>query len=232
MLPLITIVVAAALAQSTPAIANVSTAGARVPDFSLDDIHRRPRSLESFKDKKAFVVLFVDTECPLANLYVPTQIELHRKYAPRGVQFLAINSSRQDSFVQVSATPRSAKFRSPCSKTSTRKLPTPGAPATPEAFLLDADRVIRYHGRIDDQYGIGFRRDKPAAQRPRPGPRRVLGRKTDHDPAYGNSRLSRSSVPANPRFAKRSPSPKMSRPSFKSAVRNATDRAKSARFRC
>ena len=32
---------------------------------------------------------------------------------------------------------------------------------TPEVFLLDADRVIRYHGRIDDQYGIGFRRDKP-----------------------------------------------------------------------
>ena len=33
---------------------------------------------------------------------------------------------------------------------------------TPEVFLLDADRVIRYHGRIDDQYGVGFRRDKPA----------------------------------------------------------------------
>ena len=28
-------------------------------------------------------------------------------------------------------------------------------------FLLDAERVIRYHGRIDDQYGVGFRRDKP-----------------------------------------------------------------------
>ena len=37
-----------------------------------------------------------------------------------------------------------------------------GAERTPEVFLLDANRVIRYHGRIDDQYGIGFRRDKPA----------------------------------------------------------------------
>ncbi len=43
-----------------------------VPDFSLKDIHRRPRSLGGFKDKKAFVVVFVDTECPVANLYVPT----------------------------------------------------------------------------------------------------------------------------------------------------------------
>ena len=32
---------------------------------------------------------------------------------------------------------------------------------TPEAFLLDAGRVVRYHGRIDDQYGVGFRREKP-----------------------------------------------------------------------
>ena len=55
-----------------------------VPDFSLKDIHRRPRSLDDFKDKKAFVVVFVDTECPLANLYVPTLIELHRKYAGQG----------------------------------------------------------------------------------------------------------------------------------------------------
>ena len=36
-----------------------------------------------------------------------------------------------------------------------------GARRTPEAYLLDAGRVIRYHGRIDDQYGIDFRRDKP-----------------------------------------------------------------------
>src|SRR5262249_31348808 len=36
-----------------------------------------------------------------------------------------------------------------------------GATRTPEAFVLDANRVIRYHGRIDDQYGVGFRRDKP-----------------------------------------------------------------------
>ncbi len=36
-----------------------------------------------------------------------------------------------------------------------------GAERTPEAFLLDANRVIRYHGRIDDQYGVGVSRDKP-----------------------------------------------------------------------
>ncbi len=77
--------------------------GAAVADFSLKDIHRRPRSLGAFKDKKAFVVVFLGTECPLANLYLPTLIELHKAYAGKGVQFLAINSNVQDSFIEVSA---------------------------------------------------------------------------------------------------------------------------------
>jgi len=33
-----------------------------------------------------------------------------------------------------------------------------GATRTPEVFLLDEDRVIRYRGRVDDQYGVGQRR--------------------------------------------------------------------------
>ena len=137
--------------------------GAVVPDFSLKDIHRRPRSLDGFKDKKAFVVVFVDTECPLANLYVPTEIELHRKYAGQGVQFLAINSSSQDSFVTVSAHAQERDVPFPVLKDFDQKVADAfGAKRTCEAFLLDANRVICYHGRIDDQYGAGFRRDKPA----------------------------------------------------------------------
>jgi hypothetical protein len=37
-----------------------------------------------------------------------------------------------------------------------------GAERTPEVFLLDAGRVMRYRGRIDDQYGYTYRRATPA----------------------------------------------------------------------
>ena len=60
--------------------------GAAVPDFTLKDVHRRPRALADYKGKKAVVVVFADTECPVANLYVPTLIELHKEYGDR-VQF-------------------------------------------------------------------------------------------------------------------------------------------------
>src|SRR5207237_4945653 len=37
-----------------------------------------------------------------------------------------------------------------------------GVTRTSEAFVLDEQRVVRYRGRIDDQYAIGIRRAQPA----------------------------------------------------------------------
>ncbi len=136
--------------------------GAVVPSLSLPDIHRRPRSLDGFKDKKAIVVVFIGTECPIANLYVPTLIKLHKEYAPKGVQFLAINSNSQDTFTLVSAHAQERAVPFPVLKDFGHAAADAfGARRTPEAFVLDAGRVIRYRGRIDDQYGVGHRRDKP-----------------------------------------------------------------------
>src|SRR4051794_7653022 len=78
-------------------------AGARAPTFTLKDIHRRSRALDGFKDKKAFVIVFLGTECPLGNLYVPTLIDLHKQYEGKGVQFLAINANAQDTLIAVAA---------------------------------------------------------------------------------------------------------------------------------
>ncbi len=35
-----------------------------------------------------------------------------------------------------------------------------GATRTPEVFVLDNDHVVRYSGRIDDRFGVGYMRDK------------------------------------------------------------------------
>src|SRR5207237_543580 len=68
----------------------------------------------------------------------------------------------QDSFVQVSADAQERGVPFPVLKDFDHQAADAfGARRTPEAFLLDAGRVIRYHGRIDDQYGPGFRREKP-----------------------------------------------------------------------
>ncbi len=167
MLSLVTILVVAAFGAPEPANANgpPPEVGAVVPDFSLKDIHRRPRSVGGFKDKKAFAIIFIDTECPVAALYIPTLVELHRNYAGKGVQFLAIDSSGQDAFVNVSAYAQERNIPFPVLKDFDQQVADDfGASRTPEVFVLDAGRVIRYRGRIDDQYGVGVSRDKPASR--------------------------------------------------------------------
>jgi len=136
--------------------------GAKVPDFAIPTIDGQLHSLYSDKGKKAIVVVFIGTDCPLANLYIPTLVELHKKYASKGVQFLAINSNDQDSFADVVTHTRERKVPFPVLKDSDhRGAEALGARRTPEAFLLDSGFVIRYRGRIDDQYGYTFRRPAP-----------------------------------------------------------------------
>ncbi len=36
-----------------------------------------------------------------------------------------------------------------------------GAVRVPEVFLLDQDRVVRYHGRVDDQFSVGTQKARP-----------------------------------------------------------------------
>src|SRR5689334_12600967 len=98
MIPMLLLMITAAPPEkplAPPAI------GARVADFALRNIEGRQHSLSSYKGKTAIVIVFVGTECPLANLYLPRLADLQREYAARGVQFLTINSNSQDNFADV-----------------------------------------------------------------------------------------------------------------------------------
>ena len=70
--------------------------GQKASNFSLKDTRGHTVSLDEFKGKKAVVVLFIGTECPINNNFMPTLAELYNEYAPKDVQFLAINSNQMD----------------------------------------------------------------------------------------------------------------------------------------
>jgi peroxiredoxin len=137
--------------------------GAKVTDFSAKDVNGRRQSLSDYRSNKATVVVIIGTECPVSNLYVVTLSEMYRKYSEKGVQFLAINSNDHDTFAEVVAHAKERKLPFPVLKDEDQSAADAlGALRTPEAFLLDPDRVIRYHGRIDDQYGVSYRRASPS----------------------------------------------------------------------
>ena len=135
--------------------------GLQVDDFSLHDCRGPVRSLKDFSDAKVVVVTFLGTECPLANVYIPRLAELSAKWQPKGVAFVAINSNQQDSITKVAAHARRMEIPFPVLKDPGNEIADRlGAERTPEVCVLDADRVVRYRGRIDDQYGVGYQRKK------------------------------------------------------------------------
>jgi peroxiredoxin len=137
---------------------------AAVPiSFFLKSVDGREVAMSDFRDKKAVVVVFTGTECPVNNYYMPRLKELHGKYAARGVQFLAVNSNPQDSVKRVAEHAKKEGLPFPILKDVDQKVADLlQAERTPEVVLLDSVRKICYRGRIDDQFGVGFRRPQPS----------------------------------------------------------------------
>ncbi len=146
-------------AESQPKVS--SHIGRRIEPFSLRDFRGKTFALQDFQQNKLLVVAFVGTECPLAKLYAARLVKLAEEYAGQGIGVVAINANVQDSISELAHFAKTHAITFPLLKDPGNKVADAfGAKRTPEVFLLDADRVVRYWGRIDDQYGVGFQRDK------------------------------------------------------------------------
>ena len=127
--------------------------GRKIADFKLPDAAGVSVKLGKYKDAKALVVVFVGTECPISNAYMPRLAELSKQYLSQGVQFLAINSNRQDTPAKVAEHAKENGLPFPVLKDAGNRIADLfGAQRTPTTFVLDGQRIIRYDGRIDDQY--------------------------------------------------------------------------------
>lgn len=139
-----------------------SPIGTRVADFKLSDSKGRERGLSEFADQPVVVVVFLGTQCPLAKLYGQRLQKLSEQYADRGIAFLGVNSNSQDSPTEVAAYVRRHGIEFPVLKDPGNRIADQmKAVRTPEVFVLDQTRVVRYWGRIDNQYGVGFSREEP-----------------------------------------------------------------------
>jgi peroxiredoxin len=138
-----------------------SPIGQRIEDFKLRDFRGAERALHEFDKAPALVVAFTGCECPLARLYGPRLSELAQEYSARGVAFIGINANQQDSVAAVNKYARDYRIDFPILRDLNNIIADRfGAQRTPEVFVLDGQRIIRYWGRIDDQYGIGYQRTK------------------------------------------------------------------------
>lgn len=130
--------------------------GTIVDDLRFKDIRYLAREFKDLGDHPAYVFIFTNTTCPIAQKYWPKLKRLDEIYRSRNVQFVAVNASEGDPIADVAQQAIDFGVEFPFVKdvdgSCVRAL---GVERTPEVIVLDATRRIRYRGRIDDQYRIG-----------------------------------------------------------------------------
>ena len=142
------------------------TIGDAAPDFKLPGVDGQDYTLASFADAKLVLVVFTCNHCPTAQAYEDRIIRLQADYRPQGVALVAISpndplavrldelgySDLGDSFDDMKQRAKDRKFAFPYlydGETQQTSLAY-GVLATPQVFLFDQQRKLRYTGRIDD----------------------------------------------------------------------------------
>lgn len=141
-----------------PAQVNGLDIGDEAPDFSLKNVDDNMVSLADYEDAKGYIVIFTCNHCPYAVKYEDRIIELHNTYAPQGYPVVAINPNDPevqpaDSFEAMKERAKEKEFPFAYLFDDGQEIyPQYGATRTPHVYLLDADRIVRYIGAIDDNY--------------------------------------------------------------------------------
>ena len=134
----------------------------RPVDFKLQDFRGGWHQLDEVKDRKLVVLAFLGTECPLAGVYAPRLGEMARAYEQKGVVFFGVDSNPQDAPSALARFAKDYDLPFPLLKDVGNELADRlKVERTPEVFVLDADRVVRYRGRVDDQFALGVHRAAP-----------------------------------------------------------------------
>lgn len=137
--------------------------GDTVGKLKFTDTRSLTRTLSDFGKKKAIVLVFTNTTCPLAQKYLPTLTALEKEYRAKDVQFASLNAAEEDTVIAIATQSVKYDVEFPLLKdfggTCARAL---GVTRTPEAVVLDAERRIVYRGRIDDQFRLGGARKAPS----------------------------------------------------------------------
>ncbi|MHC4983801.1 MAG: thioredoxin family protein [Planctomycetota bacterium] len=130
--------------------------GAAAPDFDLPGIDGKNHTLADFKDTDILIVMFTCNHCPYVVGSEDRMSELYDDYAPKGVAMIGINSNETenhptDDFQHMVERARQKGFKWPYVRDESQDAARAyGALRTPHYFVFDADRKLRYTGRMDD----------------------------------------------------------------------------------
>ena len=156
------------LESEMPADAKRLALGDAAPDFHLKGVDGKMYSLADFPASKApvLMVVFLSNHCPYSHAAETRLIPLAKEFSGQGLAVVAINpnspegvavtelgySKYNDSYEEMILYAKDAGFPFPYvyDGDTQQTAKDYGCLATPHVFLFDAQRRLRYAGRVDD----------------------------------------------------------------------------------
>jgi peroxiredoxin len=128
--------------------------GSRAPDFTLKGINGMMHSLGDYKSK-ATLVVFICNHCPYVKARISDIVTLQSRFKPSELQVIGINSNdpnyNGEGFDNMVIFANQHKLNFPYLIDEMQDVARAyGAVCTPDPFLFDADRMLMFHGRIND----------------------------------------------------------------------------------
>jgi len=131
------------------------TIGTVIDDFKLPDADGKEHSLKSLAGSKGAVVIFIATKCPVSNAYNERMEKLAQEYKAKGINFIGINANNTEPAAEVRSHAAEKGLTFTILKDDGNKIADRlGATRTPEAYALDANMKLVYHGRIDNSQKV------------------------------------------------------------------------------
>ncbi|HYA58244.1 MAG TPA: thioredoxin family protein [Thermoplasmata archaeon] len=132
--------------------------GDPAPDFALPGVDGKTIHLSDLADRPLLAVVFWCNHCPYVQAWEGRMVDIGRRYGPRGVGIVLINSNdaraypddRMEMMVQRA---RSKQYPFPYLHDESQEVARAyGALVTPHVFLFDSHRRLIFQGRIDDNH--------------------------------------------------------------------------------
>lgn len=122
-------------------------------DRELISSEGSPGSLRPLLGKRATVLVFLNTECPIFNGYVATLNELAKQFVDQGVAVIGLNPNDGISVREMAAHRKEFSLTIPVLRDAGAVIASQlKVEHCPEAVLLDNEGTVRYLGRIDERY--------------------------------------------------------------------------------
>ncbi len=157
--------IAVATTAAAPEIKTLEV-GAKAPDFALPGVDGQIHRLAEYDKAKVLVIVFTCNHCPTAQAYEERIKKLAADYKGKGVALVAISpndpkavrldelgyTDLSDSLAEMKIRAKDQQFNFPYLYDGDKQEVSKayGPVTTPHVFVFDAQRKLRYAGRVDD----------------------------------------------------------------------------------